>query len=232
MTSAVILLSGGLDSATAAAWAKAKGWTCHALTVAYGQRHKIELSCAKAQARLLGMASYRVLRAPLGQLGGSALTDDTLAVPEGPPTTGGIPITYVPARNLNFLALAAALAEVVGATDLVIGANAVDFSGYPDCRRPFFDALERTLDAGTKLGVEGGGWKIHTPLIDMAKADIIRLGLSLKVDYAQTSSCYNPNTVGQPCGLCESCHIRAAGFRAAGLDDPRIIQARKSSQIE
>lgn len=221
---AVVLLSGGLDSATAAAWAVAQGWDVHALSIDYGQRHAVELEFAAQVAARLGLASHRSVLLPVGSFGGSALTDAAIAVPKQAPDPKRIPITYVPARNLTFLALAAGLAEVVGAHTLVVGANAIDYSGYPDCRRPFFDAVETALNLGTKSGAEGIRWRIATPLIDLSKAAIIRMGLELGVPYEWTSSCYDPGSDGRPCGACESCRIRAAGFAAAGTADPLLVR--------
>lgn len=219
---AVVLLSGGLDSATAAAWARRHFDAVDAVTFRYGQRHEVEIDLAAELAERLALRSHRVLDLPLGRFGGSALTDPDMPVPEQAPDPARIPSTYVPARNLVFLAVAASLAESRRSGDLVIGANAVDFSGYPDCRRPFFDAFERTLAAGTKAGAEQGGasWRVHTPLIDLEKAEIIRMGLEFGVPYASTSSCYRPDSEGRPCGRCESCRIRHAGFAAAGVVDP------------
>ncbi|RMF18229.1 MAG: 7-cyano-7-deazaguanine synthase QueC [Candidatus Dadabacteria bacterium] len=220
---AVVLLSGGLDSATAAAWALREGFRLAAIAIDYGQRHRVELECAADVARHLGLEQFEVVPTAIGRFGGSALTDNEIDVPKGPPT-GEIPVTYVPVRNLHFLTIAAARAETLGATDLVIGANQVDYSGYPDCRRPFFDALEATLNLGTKVGVEGRAWRIHTPLIDLTKPQIIELGLACGVDYGLTSSCYDPLATGAPCGRCESCHIRLAAFAELGMDDPRVAR--------
>ncbi len=219
---AVILLSGGLDSATVLAVARREGFACHALSIAYGQRHAVELVAARKVAAALGVAEHREMHLDLRALGGSALTAD-LPVPVDR-TDGemsqGIPITYVPARNTVFLSLALAYAEVIGAFDLFIGVNAVDFSGYPDCRPEFIAAFRTVANLATKAGVEGGRFDIHTPLIDLPKADIIRLGVSLGVDYGLTHSCYAPTPEGLACGRCDSCRIRAAGFAAAGVPDP------------
>ncbi len=217
---AVVLLSGGLDSATCAKWALDSGFRCLALSFRYGQRHGIELERASRLAAHFGIKEHQIIDLPLGDLGGSALTDQRIAVPDQ--ESDGIPVTYVPARNLLFLSFAAAAAEIAEARDLVIGANAVDYSGYPDCRRPFFDALESAIDLGTKSGVESGGWTIHTPLVDLTKAEIIQMGERLGVPWQLTSSCYDPGDTGQPCGVCDSCRIRAAGFAAAGVVDPVV----------
>lgn len=215
---AVILLSGGLDSATVLAWARQQGYECYALSVAYGQRHEAELAAAARVAQLLGAREHRLMHVDLAGIGGSALTDPALAVPEHP--TSGIPITYVPARNTLFLALALGWAEVLGAQDLCVGVNAVDYSGYPDCRPEFIAAFERLAQLATRAGVEGARFRVHAPLIDLAKADIIRLGLRLGVDYAATVSCYQADAAGRACGRCDSCRLRHAGFKAAGVPDP------------
>lgn len=218
---ALVLLSGGLDSATALGWALAQGFQPLALTFAYGQRHSLEIEFARIVAEKMGVA-HRVVELPRGLFLHSALTDSSLKVPEEPQPEG-IPITYVPARNLVFLALASALAESLGIHELVVGANAIDFSGYPDCRRPFFDAFERTVTMGTRLGQEHP-WRVHTPLIAMRKAEIIRLGIRLKVPYEWTTSCYQPAPRGVPCMRCDSCRFRAQGFREAGHEDPLLIR--------
>ena len=215
---AVVLVSGGLDSATVLAIAKQRGYACYALSFDYGQRHAVELDAAARVARLAGAVRHRVVNVDLAAFGASALTDAALAVPET--TTDGIPITYVPARNTVFLALALAWAETLGARHLFIGVNAVDYSGYPDCRPAFIAAFERLANLATKIGVEGGRIEVHTPLIDLGKADIIRRGTELGVDYAATVSCYQPNGSGEACGRCDSCRIRRAGFQAAGEVDP------------
>ena len=215
---AVVLVSGGLDSATVLAIARHEGYACHALSFDYGQRHGIELEAAGRVARSLGAAEHRIVKVDLAAFGGSALTDRALGVPETPTT--GIPITYVPARNTVFLALALAWAETLAARDLFIGVNAVDYSGYPDCRPAFIAAFEHLANLATKTGVEGGEMEIHTPLIHLTKAEIIRRGGELGVDYAPTVSCYQPNGDGEACGLCDSCRIRRAGFDAAGMADP------------
>ncbi|MEP6547367.1 MAG: 7-cyano-7-deazaguanine synthase QueC [Gammaproteobacteria bacterium] len=215
---AIVLLSGGLDSATVLAMARARGFDCYALSVHYGQRHSAELDAARGMAARLGAHEHRVMGADLAGIGGSALTDKGLAVPESP--TSGIPITYVPARNTLFLALALGWAEVVGAADIFVGVNAVDYSGYPDCRPQFIDAFERLARVATQAGVEGVAFKIQAPLIDMSKADIIRAGAALGVDFSMTVSCYQAQADGAACGKCDSCRLRAAGFAAAGLPDP------------
>jgi 7-cyano-7-deazaguanine synthase len=216
---AVVLLSGGLDSATTLALARERGFATFALSIAYGQRHGAELAAAQRVAARLGALEHRVVTVDLGQFGGSALTDDTLAVP----TTGiqpGIPITYVPARNAVMLSLALAWAEVLGARDIFIGVNAVDYSGYPDCRPEFVLAFEAMANLATKAAVEGARLTVHAPLIDLTKAQIIRRGLALGVDYALTVSCYQVDDAGRACGLCDACRLRRAGFEAAGVADP------------
>jgi 7-cyano-7-deazaguanine synthase len=227
---AVVLLSGGLDSATALAVARRDGFRCHALTVAYGQRHAVELAAAERVARAQGAAEHRVVPLDLRAFGGSALTADLpVPVDRGEAEMGqAIPVTYVPARNTIFLALALAYAEVLGAFDIYVGVNAVDYSGYPDCRPEFIAAFERLADLATRAGVEGGRFHIHAPLVQLSKADIIRLGTSLGVDYAQTHSCYAPAADGAACGRCDSCQIRRAGFEAAGLPDPTRYAAGPS----
>src|SRR5262245_1421109 len=219
---AVVLLSGGLDSATALAVARRDGFACRCLTIAYGQRHAAELAAAGRVARALGAAEHRQLHLDLRAFGGSALTAD-LPVPEGrseAEMAAGIPVTYVPARNTIFLALALAYAEVIGSFDIFIGVNQLDYSGYPDCRREFVRAFEGLANLATKAGVEGGRFRVHAPLIDLTKADIIRLGASLGVDYSLTHSCYQPAPGGLACGRCDSCLLRRAGFEAAGVPDP------------
>lgn len=213
---AVILLSGGLDSATVLAIARDEGFDCHALAVDYGQRHRSELAAAQRVAAAAG-APLKVLPLDLRAIGGSALTDD-IAVPEG--GTEGIPVTYVPARNTIMLSLALGYAEVLGAEDIFIGVNAVDYSGYPDCRPEFIEAYQAMARLATKAAVEGAGMTIHTPLIDLTKAEIIRAGSELGVDYSLTVSCYQADGEGRACGACDSCLIRKAGFAAAGVPDP------------
>lgn len=216
---AVVLVSGGLDSATCLAIARDEGFRCHALSFDYGQRHAAELQAAACVAASLGAAEHRVMRIDLAAFGGSALTDPHLAIPEGP--TAGIPITYVPARNTVFLALALAWSEVLGAQDIFIGVNAIDYSGYPDCRPGFIAAFEAMARLATRAGVEGSTTlRLRTPLIDSSKADIIRRGSALGVDYSLTVSCYQADDSGAACGRCDSCRLRRAGFEAAGLPDP------------
>jgi 7-cyano-7-deazaguanine synthase len=218
MPSAVVLLSGGLDSATTLAIARSQGFECYALSVHYGQRHSAELDAAKHVAAALGARDHRVMRVDLAGIGGSALTDDSIAVPEQ--GTIGIPITYVPARNTMMLALALAWAEVLGARDIFMGVNAVDYSGYPDCRPEFIAAFQELATRATKAGVEGASFHIHAPLIRLSKAEIVREGTRLGVDFAATVSCYQADAEGRACGRCDSCRIRRDGFAAAGLPDP------------
>jgi 7-cyano-7-deazaguanine synthase len=217
-TPAVVLLSGGLDSATTLAIARARGHACHALSFDYGQRHAAELHAARRVATALGAVEHRVLEMPIGQFGHSALTDTAISVPES--TTDGIPVTYVPARNTIFLACALGFAEVLDARHIYIGVNAVDYSGYPDCRPEFIRAFEALANLATRAAVEGRPVCIHAPLIEMSKADIIRRGLQLGVDYAMTVSCYQPDDSGRACGRCDSCRLRKAGFAAVGMADP------------
>jgi 7-cyano-7-deazaguanine synthase len=216
---AVLLLSGGLDSATCLAIARSEGFDVHALTVSYGQRHTREVDQARALARLLGAASHRVLPMDLRPIGGSSLTSE-LAVQKDRVDDGGIPATYVPARNTVFLALALGLAEVVQASDLFIGVNAVDYSGYPDCRPEFVRAFESLANVATRAGVQGTRFTIHAPLLSLSKAQIILRGVELGVDYAQTHSCYDPAADGGACGRCDSCRLRRKGFEEAGVADP------------
>jgi len=216
---AVVLLSGGLDSATCLAIARAEGFACHALSFAYGQRHATELSAAEQVARELGATQHRVMHIDLAAFGGSALTDQNLAVPESPST--GIPITNVPARNTVFLSFALAWSEVLGAHDIFIGVNAVDYSGYPDCRPEFIEAFEKMANLATRAGVEGAArLRVRAPLIALSKAEIIRQGLVLGVDYSHTVSCYQADHAGRACGKCDSCRLRRAGFLDAGVPDP------------
>jgi 7-cyano-7-deazaguanine synthase len=215
---AIVLLSGGLDSATVLAMAVARGFECHALSVHYGQRHSAELEAARRIAAMLGARDHRVMGVDLAGIGGSALTDTGVAIPETP--APGIPVTYVPARNTLLLSLALGWAEVVGAADIFVGVNAVDYSGYPDCRPEFIQEFERLARVATKAGVEGVSFKIQAPLIEMSKADIIRAGTLLGVDYRMTVSCYQAGTDGAACGKCDSCRLRAAGFAAARIPDP------------
>jgi 7-cyano-7-deazaguanine synthase len=219
---AVVLVSGGLDSATTLAMARAQGYDCYALSFDYGQRHQIELEAAERVALSLGAVEHKVMRIDLRGIGGSALTDADIAVPEQPSV--GIPVTYVPARNTVFLSLALAWAEVLGAWNIFIGVNAVDYSGYPDCRPDYIAAFQRLADLATRAGVEGGHFRIHTPLIELSKAQIIQEGLRLGVDFSQTLSCYAPDAQGRACGRCDSCRLRAAGFSAAGVADPTVYQ--------
>jgi 7-cyano-7-deazaguanine synthase len=219
---AIVLLSGGLDSATAAAIAGSEGFDLFALTIAYGQRHGVEIEAARAVARSLGVARHLELQVDLSAFGGSALTDRVAVPKDRDLTAGGIPSTYVPARNTVFLSLAMAWAEAAGARDIYIGVNALDYSGYPDCRPEFIDAFERLAAVATKAGVEGETLRIHAPLIRMTKAEIIRRGIELHVDYALTHSCYDPDAAGTPCGRCDSCGLRAKGFAEAGVKDPAL----------
>jgi 7-cyano-7-deazaguanine synthase len=219
-TPAVVLVSGGLDSATTLAIARALGHRCHALSFDYGQRHVAELAAARRVAAALGAVEHRVLGLPIGQFGHSALTDPAIGVPESP--SEGIPVTYVPARNTIFLAIALGYAEVVDARHVYIGVNAVDYSGYPDCRPAFIRAFEDVANLATRAAIEGRTLRIHAPLIELSKADIIRRGLALGVDYALTVSCYQPDGKGRGCGRCDSCRLRQAGFAAAGITDPAL----------
>ncbi len=215
---AVILLSGGLDSATVLALAREQGLDCHALSVAYGQRHHVELEAAASVARALGAREHRVMQVDLANIGGSALTDHSISVPTT--ATPGIPVTYVPARNTIMLSLAMAWAEVLEAREIHIGVNAIDYSGYPDCRPEFIDAFERLAALATRAGVEGEKLSIKAPLIHMSKAQIVREGTRLGVDYALTVSCYQADATGAACGLCDSCRLRREGFVLAGISDP------------
>ncbi|MEY4642822.1 MAG: hypothetical protein RLZZ227_2816 [Pseudomonadota bacterium] len=215
---AVVLLSGGLDSATCLALARQQGFECYALSFDYGQRHRSELDAAGRVARHIGVAAYKVIPLDMRGIGGSALTDSTLAVPES--ESSGIPITYVPARNTVFLSYALAWAEVLDASAIFIGVNALDYSGYPDCRPEFIAAFQRVANLATRAGVEGHQLDIATPLIDISKADIIRKGCALGVDYSLTVSCYQADTEGRACGKCDSCRFRRKGFSEAGLPDP------------
>lgn len=234
---AVVLLSGGLDSATVLAMARAEGRECHAVSFDYGQRHRAELIAAVRLAAVLGAVAHRVMKIDTGGLGGSALTDDAIAVPQNATdaATGqfaaslaaGIPVTYVPARNTVFLALALGMAEVVGATELWVGVNAVDYSGYPDCRPAFIAAFERLANLATKAGVESlePHFRVRAPLIDLSKAGIIRAGAALGVDHSLTVSCYQASPEGRACGRCDSCRLRREGFAAAGIPDPTRYRA-------
>ncbi|WP_220337023.1 MULTISPECIES: 7-cyano-7-deazaguanine synthase QueC [unclassified Wenzhouxiangella] len=213
----MVLLSGGLDSATVLAEAVAAGYECHSLAVDYGQRHRAELDAAQQISRVQGAASHRVVSVDLRAIGGSALTDD-IDVPET--ESSGIPVTYVPARNTLMLSLALGLAEVIEARDLFVGVNAVDYSGYPDCRAQFIVAFEALCQVATRAGVDGERFRVHAPLISLSKADIIRRGVSLGVDYSMTVSCYQADSDGLACGRCDSCRLRRAGFESAGVSDP------------
>jgi 7-cyano-7-deazaguanine synthase len=219
---AVVLLSGGLDSATALAIAREQRFACHALSVNYGQRHAAELEAARRVALAGGACEHRIMQVDLAGIGGSALTDRAIAVPESP--TEGIPVTYVPARNTIMLALALAWAEVLEARDIFIGVNVLDSSGYPDCRPEFIEAFGRLAALATRAGVEGQPCRIHTPLIGWSKAEIIREGTRLGVDYRRTVSCYQADAEGRACGRCDACRLRRAGFMAAGLSDPTCYQ--------
>lgn len=218
MKKAVILLSGGLDSTTTLAMAKDQGFDCYALNFDYGQRHRAELNAAKRMAEQFDAKEYRIIKIDLSSIGGSALTDASISVPDHP--TEGIPVTYVPARNTIFLSLALAWAEVLQASDIFIGVNAVDYSGYPDCRPEYIKAYENMANLATKAGVEGKYVHIQTPLIDLSKAQIIQAGIKLGIDYSHTVSCYSADKEGKACGICDSCRFRAAGFKEAGIKDP------------
>ncbi len=230
---AVVLLSGGLDSATTLAIARQQGFACHCLSFSYGQRHSIELDAARRVAASMHAAEHRVIDLDPRTFERSALTDAAVDVPrdrDEAAMAGAIPSTYVPARNLLFLSYATAWAESLDARNVFIGVNAVDYSGYPDCRPAFIDAFERAANLATKLGVEGvndgsGGLRVHAPLIDLTKAQIVERGVSLGVDYGLTTSCYDPDARGRPCGRCDACRLRAAGFREAGIPDPALRSA-------
>lgn len=220
--SAIILLSGGLDSITVLALAKQQGYKCYALSFDYGQRHNAELNAAKTIARHYGVIEHKIMPLGLASIGGSALTDQTIQVPVEP--QAGIPVTYVPARNTIFLAFALGWAEVLGIHDVFIGVNAVDYSGYPDCRPEFIEAFQVMANLATKVGVEGQQITIHTPLIALSKAEIIRQGIELGIDYALTVSCYAADEQGKACGVCDSCRLRKAGFEGIGVQDPTRYQ--------
>jgi 7-cyano-7-deazaguanine synthase len=224
MADAVVLLSGGLDSYTAAAIARAEGFRLFALTLRYGQRHAQELQAAREVAAALGVERHVELDVDLGAFGGSSLTTDAPVPKDRPLDAGDIPSTYVPARNTVFLALALAWAEALGAADIFIGVNALDYSGYPDCRPEFIEAFERLASLATAQGVGGTRMRIHAPLQHLGKADIIRQGTALGLDYGLTHSCYDPGPAGRPCGRCDSCTLRAAGFAAAGIADPALLR--------
>lgn len=219
---AIVLVSGGLDSTTTLAIAKDLGFECYALSFNYGQRHIAELDAASRVAKTFDTKDHKIIRIDLGQIGGSALTDNTIDVPESP--SEGIPVTYVPARNTLFLSYALAWAEVLNANDIFIGVNAVDYSGYPDCRPEYIKAYEQLATLATKAGVEGASFKIHTPLIDLSKSDIIKQGIQLGVNYAMTVSCYQADEAGRACGVCDSCRFRKEGFESAKLSDPTHYQ--------
>ena len=215
---AVVLLSGGMDSAVTLALAREQGFACHALSVAYGQRHASELAAAQRVASALGAVEHKIVNVDLRSIGGSALTADAIAVPEA--GGAGIPATYVPARNTIMLAVALGWAEVLGAADIFCGVNAVDYSGYPDCRPEFIRAFEELANLATKAGVEGAHLVVHAPLLDMGKADIVRAGIALGIDFGSTVSCYQADAEGRACGHCDACRLRADGFRKAGVQDP------------
>ncbi|HEX5513966.1 MAG TPA: 7-cyano-7-deazaguanine synthase QueC [Gammaproteobacteria bacterium] len=228
---AVILLSGGLDSTTVLAIAREQGFACHALSFDYGQRHSTELSAAMSIAQQLGAVEHKTIRIGLGTIGGSALTDASLKIPETPGE--GIPNTYVPARNTMFLSLALGYAEVIGSFDIFAGVTAVDYSGYPDCRPEFIAAFEQLANVATKAAIEGAGrFRIHTPLIQMSKAEIIQAGHRLGIDYAQTVSCYQADNRRRACGVCDSCRLRAKGFAEAGLPDPTLYQSENPAPAQ
>lgn len=217
---AVVLLSGGLDSATVLAMARKQGYQCYALGFDYGQRHSAELVAAQRVAADMKACEHKVVNLDLRVIGGSALTDDSIAVPEE--ETTGIPVTYVPARNTVFLSIALGWAEVLGAQDIFVGVNAVDYSGYPDCRPEYIEAFEKMANLATRAGVEGNKLTIHAPLMEMSKADIIQRGSALGVDYSLTVSCYQAEADGSACGRCDSCRLRAVGFAEAGVEDPTV----------
>jgi len=220
--SAVVLVSGGLDSATCLAIARSEGFNCYALSFDYGQRHHIELNAARRVVSSIGVQQHKIIRLDLGEFAGSALTDFSVPVPNQ--ESEGIPLTYVPARNTIFLSLALGWSEVMNIQDIFIGVNAVDYSGYPDCRPEFIAAYEKMAQLATKQSIEGRPFKINTPLINLSKAEIIKKGASLNVDYALTISCYDPDESGHACGKCDSCRLRAAGFAEADIEDPTIYQ--------
>ena len=219
---AVVLVSGGLDSTTVLAIARSQGYACYTISFDYGQRHRSELLAAERTASSLGSVEHKVIKLDLRSIGGSALTDDAISVPEE--ETTGIPVTYVPARNTVFLSIALGWAEVLGADDIFIGVNAVDFSGYPDCRPDYIAAYEVMANLATRAGAEGNRLKIRTPLIDLSKAEIIKQGIALGVDYSLTVSCYQANDQGEACGKCDSCRLRSAGFAQAGVADPTLYR--------
>lgn len=229
MNKAVVLLSGGMDSAVTLALARARGFDCHALSVSYGQRHGSELIAAGVVARALGVIDHKLVAVDLRSIGGSALTDD-IEVPDS--GSAGIPATYVPARNTIMLSIALGWAEVLSAQDIFCGVNAVDYSGYPDCRPAFVDAFERLANLATKAGVEGAGLRVHAPLIAMSKGDIVREGMRLGVDFADTVSCYRADADGRACGRCDACRLRAEGFAAAGVPDPTRYRRAEPSRVQ
>lgn len=229
MRNAVVLLSGGMDSATVLAMAHAQGFTCYTLSVDYGQRHHAELAAARCVAQTLGAHEHRVVKIDLTGFGGSALTDNKIAVSQQP--TEGIPLTYVPARNTIMLSLALAWAEVLHAQDIFIGVNAVDYSGYPDCRPAYIEAFQRMANLATKAAVEGHPLTVHAPLLHLSKAEIIQQGRALGVDFAQTVSCYQADEFGRACGVCDSCRLRHAGFVAAGVDDPTLYRVKSKNHL-
>ncbi len=228
MKNAVVLLSGGLDSATVLALARQQGFDCYALSVDYGQRHHAELAAAQRVAQILGAIEQRVIKVDLTGFGGSALTDARIAVPQQ--LAPGIPLTYVPARNTIMLSLALAWAEVLQAQDIFIGVNAVDYSGYPDCRPEYIAAFEHMANLATKATIEGKPLTLHTPLLHLSKADIIKLGVQSGVDYSQTVSCYQADTEGRACAVCDSCRLRRAGFKAAGIADPTRYDTHENAR--
>jgi len=219
---AVVLFSGGLDSTTVLAQVQAAGYECYAMSFNYSQRHSVELNAAKLIAKQSGVKEHKIIELDLSQIGGSALTDTSLEIPDH--ETSGIPITYVPARNTIFLSIALGWAEVIGSNHIFVGVNAVDYSGYPDCRPEYIAAFEQMANLATRVGVEENSLKIETPLIDLTKAEIVRLGVGLGVDYSQTVSCYQADSDGKACAACESCRLRKQGFRDAGLEDPTHYQ--------
>lgn len=222
---AVVLTSGGLDSTTVIAIAQSQGYECYSLSFDYGQRHRAELNAAQEIALKMGVKEHKVVALDLRTIGGSALTDDEILVPEASENEG-IPVTYVPARNTVFLSIALGWAEVLGASAIFIGVNAVDYSGYPDCRPQYIEAFQKMANLATKAGVEGARLEVYTPLIDMTKAEIIKTGISLGVNYSQTVSCYQANSHGEACGKCDSCSLRAKGFADAGVEDPTHYQPK------
>jgi 7-cyano-7-deazaguanine synthase len=223
MKKAIILTSGGLDSTTLLAIARSDGFDCYSLSFDYGQRHRSELAAAKRCSQILGAKEHKIVSLDLRSIGGSALTDDGIAVPEH--ETFGIPVTYVPARNTVFLSIALGWAEVLGAQDIFIGVNAVDYSGYPDCRPAFIQAFQALANVATRAGIEGRGINIQTPLIDLSKAQIIQQGARLGVNYSLTVSCYQADEQGRACGLCDSCRLRKVGFAEAGIPDPTLYKS-------